>query len=270
MPASEAARALLVPLAGYELGHAVWRNRGIGSGAHADLQRRCVNLYTEHKTKFEKHFPDYDPNEMFYKEILPEAIALSVEYAVFQAEELFCDMFAYAIFGESYLYAFSYILAPGSGRLPGSKYPSYKTRISVLRNIAEAEGVMLPDMASLEFIDESPRGDLQERFIVNMAEESVEVVIDSLWDTVIKLISDGAVGRPNTNIANGHLQEFRLGIPAHKPSCLGDIINAGWMYYKEAQKTEAAGERLADEIDKLNEMILKTVEVLEYRRRTRK
>ena len=163
-------------------------------------------------------------------------------------------------------------------------------------------------------------------------------------------------------MASGHLQEFRLGIPAHKPSCLGDIINAGWMYYKEAQNGyglrlmsvdstdgllndgrnlviiaivgsgvhirifDANGERvvdapenelisgetltdlkrrlnplpdeaglsqeqkqnfiqdavsiaghtpqdaneiLVDKVDRLNEMVLKTVEVLEYRRRTR-
>ena len=172
MPASEAASALLVPLAGHELGHAVWRNRGVGGGAHAELQSSCEQLYNEHLGEFKKHFRDYDPNKMFYNQMLPEAIALSVEYAAFQAEELFCDMFAYAIFGESYLYAFSYILAPGSVRLPGSKYPSYKTRISVLRNI-QAEGVVLPDMASLEFVDVAAQRNPKERFVVKMAETSV-------------------------------------------------------------------------------------------------
>ncbi len=115
LPASEAATALLVPLAGHELGHAVWRNRGIGGSAHATLQARCEQLFNKNSEEFKKYFPAYNPNDMIAKEILPEAIAEFVEIAVFQAEELFCDMFAYALFGESYLYAFAYILAPGRG-----------------------------------------------------------------------------------------------------------------------------------------------------------
>src|SRR5262249_36056001 len=96
LPASEAASALLVPLAGHELGHAVWRNRGIEGGAHATLQYRCEELYKRNFEEFKRQFPDYDANDMVHKELLPEAIAQSVEYAVFQAEELFCDLFAYA------------------------------------------------------------------------------------------------------------------------------------------------------------------------------
>lgn len=34
LPASEAASALLMPLAGHELGHAVWRNRGLDRKRH--------------------------------------------------------------------------------------------------------------------------------------------------------------------------------------------------------------------------------------------
>ena len=103
LPASEAATALLVPLAGHELGHAVWRNRGIVGSAHATLQSRCEKLYEQNMPEFRRHFPDYDPGDIVSKELLPEAIAESVELAVFQAEEVFCDLFAYAVFGESYL-----------------------------------------------------------------------------------------------------------------------------------------------------------------------
>ena len=267
MPASEAASALLIPLAGHELGHAVWRNRGIGSAERERLQSKCEAMYQKNMDEFKKVFTEYDPNDMINKEILPEAIQLSAEYAGLQAEELFCDMFAYGIFGESYLYAFSYIVAPGSGMTPSPKYPSHRTRISTLINIAKTEGGTPPDMATLEFAEESPGGDRQHRFIVRMAETSVDEIKGDLWKYVIRLISEKKSVRPDKERARGHLREFKLNIPAHKPACLGDIIIAGWMYYKETENTSDTDTSQSDKVDGLNEMILKTVEVLEYRRR---
>src|SRR5260370_9176494 len=126
LPASEAGSALLVPLAAHELGHAVWRNLRIDGSAVTTLQLRCQELY-EQDNNFEKIFPDYDPTDMLSMDILTDAIASSVDYAVRQSEELFCDMFAYAAFGVSYLHAFAYILAPGGGH-PDPNYPLFATR----------------------------------------------------------------------------------------------------------------------------------------------
>jgi hypothetical protein len=266
LPASEAATALLVPLAGHELGHAVWRNRGIGGSAHGTLQNRCEQLFKDNMSEFQRYFPDYDSTDIVYKELLPESIAKAVEYAVFQAEEIFCDMFAYAIFGESYLYAFSYILAPGSGRARTSMYPSYSMRISVLKDIAVNEGVTLPGTDALDFVDELPRQNPRDRFIARMAEKSVSEVIPDLWRNLTSLLSTGKVSRPNPTFSARHLREFRIGIPAHQPVCLGDIINAGWEYYRELQ--HMSDSEIASKTDYLNEMVLKTIEVLEYTRRT--
>lgn len=266
LPASEAATALLVPLAGHELGHAVWRNRGIGGSAHATLQARCEILFQQNMPEFKKHFPEYDPTDIVYKEILPETIAEAVEIAVFQAEELFCDLFAYAVFGESYLYSFAYILAPGSGRSRTTMYPSYKTRMSVLKDVAAKEGVTLPGIDALDFIDEVARLIPRDRFVARMAEQSVSEVTDGLWQNVSTLISTGKVPRPNSTFTQRHLREFRVGIPAHQPVCLGDIINAGWAYYREIQTLKSQDE-IAAKTDYLNEMVLKTIEVLEFRRR---
>jgi len=56
LPASEAASALLLPLAGHELGHAVWRNLGIEGSAASTLQHQCDLLYLQDKANFEKCF----------------------------------------------------------------------------------------------------------------------------------------------------------------------------------------------------------------------
>jgi hypothetical protein len=113
----------------------------------ATLQYHCDDLYSNGSPAFRRVFPDYDPADIVGRDILPSAIAESVEYGVRQAEELFCDLFAYAIFGKSYLHAFGYILAPGSTDSRDAKYPSHLTRISVVSEMAATEGVALPTYA---------------------------------------------------------------------------------------------------------------------------
>jgi len=49
---------------------------------------------------------------------------------------------------------------------------------------------------------------------------------------------------------------------------LGDIIVSGWMFYKELQASRVVDKLFFGSVEHLNEMILKTVEVLEYNRRT--
>jgi hypothetical protein len=121
--------------------------------------------------------------------LYPDAIANSVDFAVFHAEEIFCDLFAYAIFGESYVYAFSYILAPGSGAIRRSRYPTYRTRLSSIREVAYGEGVVtLPDDANLNFSPEIEQSDSRERFVVQMAESGI---IQALWYNISKIIADG-------------------------------------------------------------------------------
>jgi hypothetical protein len=268
LPASEAASALLVPLAGHELGHAVWRNLGVEGSAHATLQYRCEALYAGDMEEFKRQFPNYEETDIVYRELLPEAISQSVELAVFQAEELFCDLFAYAIFGESYVHAFAYILAPGSGGVRRSKHPSYKTRISVMTSIANREGQRLPSIASLGFSDELETTNPQERFLIRMAERSVAEVVDGLWQNVLTIITSNDILRPNITLTLAHHKDFQNGIPAHHPRCLGDIINAGWQYYRELQGAKLSPRDFSDKTDHLNEMLLKSIEVLEFHRRT--
>ncbi len=267
---SEAASALLLPLAGHELGHAVWRNRGIGGSANASIQASCENAFGKpmNLEEFKKQFPEYNAEDIVYSQLLPEAISRTATYAAFQAEELFCDMFAYALFGESYLHAFAYILAPGSGVATGSRYPSHKKRIDVLRQIATKEGMVLPEFSSLGLTDQQMGGNPRERFLLKMAAFGVDEAVETLWTIVNSIVVDSNVRRPNpTNMAR-HLREIRMGIPAHDPACLGDIVNAGWAYFHELQSGKIDSKSVGERYDSLNEIMLKTIEVLEFGRRT--
>jgi hypothetical protein len=266
LPASEAASALLLPLAGHELGHAVWRNLGIGGSVAATLQYRCDDLYSSDMPAFKKVFADYDPNDMVNRDILPDAIAESVEYGVRQAEEIFCDLFSYAIFGASYLHAFAYIVAPGSS-VRDPKYPFNATRISVVSKVASGEGVSLPSLSELEFANETRHGDPRHRFIVRKAEDSVSAITNGIWKRVLEIVQQSNLQRPNQALAVRHSKELAIGIPAHSPVCLGDVVTAGWLRYAEIVRSTGSPVKVSEELDHLNEMLLKTVEVLEYRRR---
>src|SRR5262245_31332322 len=113
-------------------------------------------------------------------------------------------MFAYAVFGESYVFAFSYILAPGSNASRTSMYPSHKTRISVLRDIASKEGVSLPDADALDFVEDISRRNPRDRFIIRMAEQSVSEIINTLWKIATTLVTTGKVPRPNPTLSARH------------------------------------------------------------------
>ena len=267
MPASECGNALLSPLAAHELGHALWINRGITGAVSATLQLNCEGLYFKNEVRFRQLFPEYKSDDIVAKDILPDSIAMSMDYAVYQAEELFCDMFAYAVFGESYLYAFSYILAPGIGRRPSSKYPTYKTRVSTLQDVALKEGVTLPGIGELSLSEDARSGFPRDRFIIEMAEGSVATIVNALWDAIKDLIRASNLTRPVDTYATMHLKEYRMGVPGHEPRSLGDIVNAGWRYYREDILPGAHKTNSEEAFFNLNELLFKTMEVLEYRRR---
>ena len=268
LPASEAASALLMPIAGHELGHAVWRNRGIGAGLQGSLQMKCEEHYSKNMHDFQLHFTDYDPKDLVRRFKLDEAISESSKYASFQAEELFSDLFAYACFGASYLRAFSYVLAPGEGVIANPKYPLNSTRVNVIRKVAAEEHVLLPDSRALGFKPDGRRGDGRDQFVVRMAEAAVADTTDELWKTVLKISERAPLVRPKPEEAVLHLKNLNVGIPSARAVCVGDIIIAGWQRYDEITESGPTAKEVSEKLSQLNEVLLKTIEVFEYRRRT--
>jgi hypothetical protein len=266
LPASEAGTALLMPLAGHELGHAVWRNHGIGASLQQVLQERCQNHYSSNLTEFRKHFPDYDDKDLVGRGILLDAIAESSTFAAFQAEELFSDLFAYACFGASYLRAFSYILAPGDGATD-PKYPTHSTRVNVIRKVATDEDVTLPELVALDFKVEGRGGSAQRQLVVAAAEAAVASITEKLWEIILKIVARAPLIRPVSEQTDVHLTNLRVGIPSARVECIGNVLNAGWQRYDEiVQHVENAKDILA-KLSQLNEVLLKTIEVFEYQRR---
>jgi hypothetical protein len=216
--------------------------------------------------EFKRIFSEYKENDLVGRNIYPEAVAESALYAGRQAEELFCDLFAYACFGSSYLRAFAYILAPGEGKCD-AKYPLHSTRVEVIRKFSELEGVVLPTFKELGFRPHDRRGDLRHKFIVANAESAVSKLTEDLWGYVTTIMKTEKIVRPDADRAATHLRNFDAGIPSPLVECVGDVINAGWHHYDDIIEDGQDPKKVEARLSQLNEILLKTIEVFEYRRR---
>ena len=115
LPASEAQNALLVPIAGHELGHAVWRLGRVGHNLLSTVRAKVVELVRVQWVEAKAHFGSIEPTDI---EDDFEAISVwhrSFDLAFRQCEEVFCDLLALYTFGESFAHAFRYLLAPDLG-----------------------------------------------------------------------------------------------------------------------------------------------------------
>ncbi len=102
-----------------------------------------------------------------------------------------------------------------------------------------------------------------------MAEIALDKFDDQIWDTVNKFIDMADIVRPNAIETDMIADKFRAEIPSGDPKCLGNVINASWIRFDEIINSQLPFEVIREELSRLNEMGLKTVEALEYIRRIR-
>lgn len=136
MPATELSNALILPLTGHELGHSVWTNEDFESKM-ADKVQNQIHQYLIQDQQFSAAFPAHaglkiDDNEllsnMFLKLIVNDISKLTLA----QMEEIFCDAIGLNIFGESFVHAFHYLLAPGLGGDRSLYYPPLHIRAQLM------------------------------------------------------------------------------------------------------------------------------------------
>jgi hypothetical protein len=152
MPSCESPNALVLPLAGHELGHSVWRVENLeNKWVPAVLQKAKAEMKSRWST-FIRAFPEHSnlrptdaelASNMFLINIQSEIGALSLS----QIEELFCDATGIHLFGESYAYAFHYLLAPSLGGLRSITYPPLEIRAQLIATLGKL------DLKSLGFAD---------------------------------------------------------------------------------------------------------------------
>src|SRR5690606_4598355 len=108
-------------LAGHEVGHHLWAARNLTARFQAPMWQAIIGQIESHWTDYRKRFPE-DPSDI--DDLLQDAFFLErwstpQFLAMRQLEEVLCDLVGVRLFGQSYVHAFAYLLAPG----PASRSP---------------------------------------------------------------------------------------------------------------------------------------------------
>jgi hypothetical protein len=162
MPSSESSNALILPLAGHELGHSIWRNEKLENQHAPQVRQQAKGEMKSQWQAFQRAFSEHSnlkptddelSNNMFLVHVQSDIVSLSLS----QIEELFCDATGIHLFGGSYAFAFHYLLAPCLGGERPLEYPRLQTRAEFLATLGKVDlkSLGFADYTS-EFQDEQP------------------------------------------------------------------------------------------------------------------
>src|SRR5882672_3741615 len=268
LPASEAANMLLVPLIGHEMGHSLWvSERGdqqydpaVGSKLYEAIKSRWEDV--------QRLFPFAGNISQLFTESSGRArIQRLASSALSQCEEILCDFLGLRLFGESYLQALAYMIAPS---WPGERplfYPSERQRAEYLVDAANKIGVSIPDRYLERFSERGAPPSPVRELHYSLVDSTAEALADSLWTHVDALVSAAKLGLPTTHQVDEIVEELTKVVPASAPSSLSAIVSAGWqVMLKQNLWTEYP--QIKDRRGTLNELLLKSAQVLEINQRT--
>jgi hypothetical protein len=201
MPATEAGNALILPLAGHELGHSVWRRPVVRGPSVAqplllELQTALVEQYRANWLEFQKAFDVTEPPDQILANLFLRSIwSQSYRLAERQLEELFCDVLGLAIFGESFLYAFIYVLTPNLGdRVP--HYPALSRRIETLERASQKLSIEVPKDFASYFSEMSSAKSARDAFVLRMADNACGACLKNMIDVADNHVRSSGVMRP--------------------------------------------------------------------------
>jgi hypothetical protein len=255
-PASEADNALIVPLAGHEIGHSAWRHHNIRGEILVETVSAVSSaiagspLQRDHLLRL-----GWGPGGD-----LSVIQQMALKFALKQLEELFCDIFGLYVFGPSYLYAYEYFLAPGGG--PRSHtYPSSLARVQYNLRAAQELGVAFEADLFEEWEDSLSTVGADTSILV-IADKAVELVFPSLLAKTKSLLKRRRIRQPREAQIEAVGAALSRQVPYGEGAYLSEIVTAGWRRLRAKGGFGLNDE--APEFKALNELMLKSVEVSEF------
>lgn len=266
LPAHESDNPLLLPLAGHELGHSIWATQDLSSTFGATIVAKVVADIKQSWAKYHDLFPDVASPAILETDIFAQQTwSPAADWGMRQAEETFCDFVGLRIFGESYLHAFAYLLAPKYQGVRSMLYPNLVKRVENFIKAAAGYGVAVPAGYRNEFEDLlSPNSfDRQQTFLLSLADAAASSVTDALMAEA-KTIIDASVKNPCSEAkVTEVLKDFQAVAPAISAGCLANILNAGWRAFHDGELWKDIHQIQSKE-KTLKELMLKSIEVFEY------
>jgi hypothetical protein len=261
LPATESENALLVPIAGHELGHAVWRRNEFGSRFRRDIHIKIIEIVRENWNKYKIIFGKKTNQSNFDRDIISLDVITKINNnSMRQLEEVFCDIIGLAIFGVSYTYAFSYVLGPDSKTRIAPIYPPNLKRAKYIIEAAEILNIKIPNEFQGIFRNLGETKDAQLIISDEVTESFVSSVIKLVHTFVLErnLISPTEEGK---NRSFDCLTKLR---PVEGENCIADIINAAWEIRFDLANWKVPGVLENKKIHVLNDLVLKSFEVVEW------
>ncbi|MBN1599036.1 MAG: hypothetical protein JW894_12145 [Bacteroidales bacterium] len=247
LPVAEAENPLIVPLSGHELGHSIWDNTSFDNKYRALLQTEILTKYSS----------SYDNTEIGYM----------TEVSLIKCIEYFCDFIGIGLFGESYLYSFSYLLAPKISKSLNQSHPNAKNRAIAMLKAAKHFNNDLPtnfeNLFKTQLNPSINRRDKLLEISENIASSQVDALIQ---DVSILLKNKGVIYAKPSNYSELKSQ-ILSGVPVSSANSLADITNVAWDVYFEENKWDDIKISENKKIAFLNELTIKSYEILEINQR---
>lgn len=273
IPASECDNPLILPLAGHELGHVVWRRKGAKTAFDSVIRECVLDLYRKNWNEFSNLFkPQFSPekleSELFGQLIWGESNVLAQK----QLEEIFCDFLGLYIFGRSYLHSFRYLLAPSLGQLRSPSYPPISRRANYLIYQARQYGIEhAADFAEI-FSSGEPQLWPDKAFIVKMADSATEQLFTKLSELVEDFRGNAEMFSAGAAMESQAATCLKQLVPPTSVASIPAIVNAAWDIRLDLDSWNIledvpAPDRRSEKIRVLRDLVLKSFEVYEYGKR---
>ena len=272
LPASESANPFLIPLAGHELGHTIWSGY-----SYNDLYQQILNVKVLEEIKkrwdeYSKIFPGYNQDQLGVDLSAQWTWEFAQYLAMQQSQELFCDFVGLRIFGESYLHAFSYLIAPHRQGKRSAEYPNMLDRAKALIKASEVYNFNLPENYESTFKNlQEPYKiqeyeDMQFKFLLSLADTARSSILDQLIAQADEIVSTANIHKRSRDLIEHCKKAFRLIVPAQSAGHLSNIINAAWEAFLDENFFQDA-EYDKEKQEYLKEIVLKSIEVFEIEAR---
>jgi hypothetical protein len=270
LPSTESMNSLVLPLAGHELGHSVWLNEDLENQNEIAVNNSAKEYLRNNWQLFQAavpNFPALSPTDKQFQtnRLLVDLLSDIVTLTLSQMEETFCDALGVHLFGNSYAYAFHYLLAPSLGGTRAIEYPTLAIRAQNIAQSLNLDRIGFKNYPS-EFEEKQPSLADRDKFIVDAADAIAIAMSFQMYISAQRIICKRAQRFASDEEAVAEiLVMFKHNVPARNPRALSDILNAAWRYVDEKAATHDESKRPLFEW--VSELVLKSVEVLEYKTR---
>jgi hypothetical protein len=271
LPASESENALAAPLAGHELGHNVWVSQELEE-KYSTLAKQGFERVIKGPgwAEFEKHLPQIGSKEKVGDLLGQQLWAPAWTWCMSQLQELFCDSTGLLLFGESYLHAFAYLIAPAISMERSKNYPAIADRVTFLMRNAERLGLVgLPDYGSYFEAEKLLDGDTT-KYLLGLSDEVRAELEEQIFADAEEVFATWGLPEHSSDETQRIYESFVALTPAIKASCLANIVNAGWRMYlagfSDWDKYAVIRNNTRKAQSVLNDLILKSAEVFEIQR----